>query len=260
MKSKLITALTITAQILLSSLTAGATQIDIRVAYDVSLEGGQYDTNFNNTGHPYLWVGDNSYLRNNSEAMFGFDMTPLTSQLSADDTLSIDQITFNAWNNYNSFEGYDGFVSIALGYTDDWDPDLVTWNTSFGDHGDALDAVWQSDDNLNSQVSWDVSAVGSEAFTDDNFLTFYLFTTPLNEMNWHDYEAEEWTDSHEAFLTVDYTINSRTVPEPATFFLSGAGLLTLMAACKIRQSMAESRSAKHRNATTDAGQLIASHH
>jgi len=224
MEKKLLIRLAAFVFVIASYGTAGAVVMNIQVAYDVSLESGQPDINRNNTGDPYLWVGDNSFSRDNFEAMFGFDMTGLTHQLGADDTLTVNRITFNAWNNYNEF---DGFVYIGLGATDHWDPDAVTWNTSFGDHGGALDSVYQSDDNLNSWVTWDVSAINSDAVTDDDFLTFYLFTSPRHQYNWHDYEAEEWTDNHEAFLTVDYTINNRSVPEPATFFLFGAGLLTL---------------------------------
>lgn len=225
-KKIIVLLLAVSVSVLSSYKIAHATLVDIRVAYDVSLDGGRYDTNHNNTGHAYLWVGHNQERMNNYETMFGFDMTLLTSQVGANDTLTINQITFNAWNNFNMM--MDGFVSIGLGNTDEWDPDLVTWETSFGDHGDALDAVWQSNDNLNSWVTWDVSAIDLNEITDDNFLTFYLFTTPLNEYNWHDYEAEEWTDNHEAFLTVDYTITNQTVPEPATFFLLGAGLSVLV--------------------------------
>ena len=223
-EKKLLFGLVAFVCVLASYGTAGAALINIQVAYDVSLSPHQPDWNINNTGHPYLWVGDADFHRDNYETMFGFDMTGLTGLSDADDTLTINSITFNAWNNANI---YDGFVDIGLGNTDNQDPDAVTWNTGFGDHGGALDSVYQSDDNLNSQVSWDVSTINSDAVTDDDFLTFYLFTSPLNQFNWHDYEAEEWTDNHEAFLTVDYTINSQSVPEPSTLCLLGAGLLTL---------------------------------
>jgi hypothetical protein len=199
-----------------------AALFNISVDQDVSLSNSYADTNLNSSSNQWLWVGDNTGDRD-VQSMFGFDMTSLTSQLGSGQYLVINSIGFSAYNNYN--DG-NGFVDIALGNTDNWDDDVVTWNSSADDHGAALDSVYLSGVDLNSYVSWDVSGINVADFINDSYLSFYLsIPAPGDGDNWHDFEPLESSQLHEAYLTVDYSITN--VPIPAAVWLFGSALAGL---------------------------------
>ncbi|MCP4123574.1 MAG: PEP-CTERM sorting domain-containing protein, partial [Bacteroidetes bacterium] len=137
----------------------------------------------------------------------------------------INSFTFNAYNNYN--EGTGGDVHIALGNTDAWDANVVTWNSSAGDHGASLDSIFLNASNVGSFVSWDVSGINQSEFLLDDYATLYLYITNVGSgNNWHDFENEEWSGNNESYLHIDYSIRDGggNIPEPTTLALIGLGL------------------------------------
>jgi len=205
--------------------SVNATLLDISVDQDISLASDSPDINQNNLGHQFLWVGDNTGDRD-YQGMFGFDMSSLTSSLGAGDSLLINSITFNAYNNFNDGSG---LVDIALGNTDLWDANLVTWNTSANDHGSLVSSTNVSSADLNSYVSWDVSTINTSEFLLDDYLTFYLSIPNVGDgNNWHDFESEEWIGTNETYLSIDYSIITADVPEPSLLALIGLGLVGVM--------------------------------
>ncbi|MBL8400603.1 DNRLRE domain-containing protein [Accumulibacter sp.] len=204
--------------------------IDIRVSQDVSLASARPNENSNNPGHEFLWVGDNLGDRD-YQGMFGFDMSSLTSLLGVGDTLVVDGMTFNSYNNYslyfdrsNHFVEVDstGPVQVALANSDVWNANTVTWNSHHGAHGVALSSVIVGPADVGRYVAWDVTTVGVSEFLTDNYLSFYLFIPNAGSGdNWHDFENEEYSGTNESFLRVSYQIVQRQVPEPAGVSLLG---------------------------------------
>ncbi len=200
---------------LLLTNIAYADVLNISVAQDATIISYSPTGNINNPN--YLYTGSHSD-GTRSESIFGFDMSALTS-LSG---ITINSITFNAYNIYNNGDGY---IDIALGNNDAWVDTGTTWNTDSGNHGSAIDSQLVTANDLNSYISWDISAIDSAEFTVDNYLTFYLFGSVTGQ-NWHDFQPLENYDSHEAFLSIDYTVSA--VPIPAAVWLFGSGLLGLV--------------------------------
>jgi len=194
--------------------------VDIQVLQDAAINRNTPDTNQNESG----FGGFNDRLLVSStntttldESIFGFDLTLLPSQAV------INSITFNTHRIFSSIHSFDSNpVHIALGNTDIWDANTVTWNTSNGDHGDILDTQIFSQDSTPVWVSWDVSNIQQQEYQ-DQLLSFYLFTEPLGGSFGHNDQFEIDT----AFLTIDYDVAA--VPLPAAIWLFISGILSLSA-------------------------------
>jgi hypothetical protein len=211
---------------ILFSTFSNASIINIETNQDVSLFKFYPDTNKNDHWQ-HLLVGDLGTFFQDYQIMFGFDMTNLTGQLSANDVLTINNMTFNAYNSTNNGSGN---IDISLGNTDNWDDDVVTWNSSSNDHGVTIDSQFVDGSSLNNWVSWDISSVTSDSFMSDNYLTFYLSNPNAGNgsTNWHGFEAEEYIHSNNAsYLSIDYTITSASVPEPSILLLFSIGFAGL---------------------------------
>ena len=198
------------------------------VDQDVGLNPNNPNTNYNSSTLQYLWVGYPSWGNGNYESMFGFDVSSIVSQIGQGETLRINSMTFSAYHNYPTNK--PGNVEVGLGNTDNWDDDVVTWNSSYGDHGQSIDSV-----NINGSPSWyrwchwDVSSIAPDELL-DGYLTLYLFTQPAGTTNWHLFEASEYGAKNEAYLTIDYDIvPDNTIPIPGAVWLLGSGLLGLVA-------------------------------
>lgn len=235
---KVVLAAALQGVLIASSMAA---VIDIRVTQDVSLSSSRPNENSNNPGHEFLWVGDNRGGRvyRDYQGMFGFDMSSLTSLLGVGDSLVVDGMTFNSYNNYSSYNDQSnnfvevdstGPVQIALADSDFWDASTVTWNSHHSAHGVALSSVTVGPANVGSYVAWDVSAVDVGEFLADNYLSFYLFIPNAGSGdNWHDFENEEYSGTNESFLRVSYQIVQRQVPEPAGVSLLGFAVFGIFA-------------------------------
>lgn len=243
-RSRVLVAVLLQGFVVASS--SAATVIDIRVSQDVSLASSRPDSNSNNPGHEFLWVGDNLGGRD-YQGMFGFNMSPLTSLVPAGDSLVIESMTFNSYNNYSSYVDRSGSnfvdvdstgpVDIALATSDAWDANIVTWNSHHGAHGAVLSEVSVSPADVGSYVAWDVSAVRISEILDDNYLTFYLYIPNVGSGdNWHNFENEEYSGTNDSFLRVIYHLAPNQVPEPAGLSLMGLAIFGLSAFASRRQS------------------------
>ncbi len=197
------------------------------VDQDVGLNPNEPSDNWN--GLNALWVGFPDWGNGNYESMFGFDLSSIVSQIGQGQTLQINSMTFSAYHRFPTYK--PGNVEVALGNTDNWDDDVVTWNSSYGDHGQPIDSV-----NIDGNPSWywwyewNVSSINPDELL-DGYLTLYLFTKPVGTTNWHIFEASEHGAHNEAYLTIDYDIvPDNTVPIPGAAWLLGSGLLGLAAA------------------------------
>lgn len=214
-----------------------AAVIDIKVSQDVSLASSRPDSNSNNPGHEFLWVGDNTGGRD-YQGMFGFNMSSLTSLLEVGDSLIVDGMTFYSYNNFGSYDDRSnrfvsvdstGPVQIALADSDVWNANTVTWNSHHGAHGVVLSSVTVGPANVGTYVAWDVTAVGVSEFLADNYLTFYLFIPNVGSGdNWHDFENEEYSGMNESFLRVNYRTVRNQIPEPACLSLLGFAIFGLV--------------------------------
>ena len=207
-------ALGVTTLVLSTSLSAAS--INISVSQDASINSGSPDETLNNTS----WV----YVETTFQSLFGFDMSSLTSQLSPGESLIINNLSFNAYNNFSS--GTGSSVRIALDNNDSWDESTITWNTYAG-HGASLDSIFMDASDVDSYISWDVSGINVSEILDNSYLTFSLYDTDPIGGNWHNFQPLENSGSNEAFLNVDYTIVS-AVPVPAAVWLFGSGLIGLV--------------------------------
>jgi hypothetical protein len=237
-KSKIIAlALAITT---LAAITtaAQATSITIDVDQDAFVGAGDPDRVYN-PDVPYIYIGDHSSIQP-YEGMFGFDLSSLTSMLGAGDVLQINQLRFNAYNNYN-YLANTGIVNISLGNTDTWIDSNVTWNNSAGNYGAVIDFASVGASTLGSWVSWDLSSIDVAEFLTDDYLTLYLHVPlPVTVINFHNFESIEAVGDNTAYLSLDYTVittptSSGSAPEPGAIALLGLGLCLAGSACRTRR-------------------------
>ena len=192
--------------VMLSAETESAV-IRILVTQDVALNKNMPDTNQEEFPPPWnvrLIVSSTNAMTLN-ESMFGFDMSmlsDLSAALGDKGTLQVNSITFSAFRMFGGIHS-SGLnpVHIALGNTDSWDSEIVTWNFSSGDYGPTLDIREFTQDLDPEWASWNVSGISPRSYQ-DGFLTFYLFTEPLGGSFGHNDQFERGT----AFLSIDYEI------------------------------------------------------
>ena len=205
---------------------SAAAVINIDVAQDVSLSSAEKDINQNGSATLYMGKIGSSSTHRDFQIMFGFDLSGLVGSLAPDEQLQINSISLSAYNTYN-YNGGRADVYVALGNTDDWDADAVTYSSSAGDHGEILDAVYMTWENTQNFVTWDVSNIGLNELMSDSYLTFYMFVNTVGPAdNWRNFEAEEHQgSSNHSYITVDYSVS--TVPVPASFWLLASALTGL---------------------------------
>ena len=197
--------------------TSQAAVMDITVDQDVSILKNSANSNFWQNSHQYLWVG-NGGTSSEYQSVFGFDVTALTGALGSGQSLVINSMSFNAYHNYSSRDGFD---NISLGTNDSWNSNTATWNSMAGQHGGTLDSQYASSSNLNQYMSWDISSVDVNELL-DGYLTFFV---AAQGNSWNDYENGDWTGTHKSYVSIDYDIVD--VPAPATLALLGLGLAGL---------------------------------